>query len=85
MQQAIRRPSVDWHWDQPVWPSRMRTADWFTRRFTLWRCARCGIEFMGDAGQEQLDLHMGAHHPGRPAVFTVYPPSVGLRPRGGDA
>jgi len=84
MQQAIRRPSVDWHWDQPVWPSRVHAVEWFMRRFTLWRCARCGVEFMGDEAQGQLELHLMAHHPGRPALYTVYPMSVGLRPRGHD-
>jgi hypothetical protein len=42
------------------------------------------MEFMGDAGQERLGLHMDAWHPGRSPVFTVYPASVGLRPRGHD-
>ena len=82
--QAIRLPSVDWHWEQPVWPSRTHVVDWFARRFTLWRCARCGVEFMGDEAQGQLELHLMAHHPGRPLIFTVYPVSVGLRPRGHD-
>ena len=72
-----------------MWPSPTRVEDWFARRFTLWRCARCGAEATGedgeDGGQDWMQRHTEIQHPGRPALFTVYPPSMGLRPRGGDA
>ena len=83
---AIRRPSVDWHWGQPLWPLRpIQAPAWFVEQMTMWRCTRCGIEFLGDQGKDQLWLHMGVFHQGKPLQYTVYPPSVGLRPRGSDA
>ena len=83
--QTIKRPSVDWHWDEPLWPNRARMPSCVAERFTLWRCARCGTEVAGGQAWERLRDHHETTHPGKPMVFTVYPVSVGIHPRGRDA
>ena len=82
--QAVKLPSVDWHWEQPVWPSRVHAVEWFARRFLLWRCVRCGLEAIGDDGQKWMQRHMEIQHPGKTPIYTAYPISVGLRPMGHD-
>ena len=77
--EQIRR--LDWHWSQPCWPASRVVVLQVTDSLTVYRCYYCKLEIRNQAVAR---LHMASIHPGQSARWTIYPPAVGVIPRGGD-
>lgn len=78
---------IDWKWDEPCWPlfDFKGTAAGMAAMMTRRRCQRCGAEVMGSDGVVWIMRHTELAHPGKAPTYTVYPPSIGLVFKGGDA
>jgi len=77
--------TLDWHWDEPLWPlARLGTpqATDIARLFTVRRCFWCGLELIGPGGDSLMALHMEQEHVGHDVLYTSYPPAMGLEQRG---
>jgi hypothetical protein len=69
-----------------MWPNSAEEAPTTARAATLYRCLHCYREFTGEHGATEAAKHaMMAHDARHPPAVTVYAPSIGVFPRGGDA
>lgn len=74
-----QQQTLDWHWDQPCWPKSRVVSAHVAGGLTVYRCVQCGAEYTNPF---VAAIHRDASHAGRPSAMTVYPPAVGVEPKG---
>lgn len=69
---------LEWHWEEPCWPASKVKQALVADSLTVYRCFECKVDFRGSI---LADLHRRLHM-GQSVLMTVYPPAVGVDPKG---